>query len=277
MPWFVTNTESGIKPDSEWQSEWPNAESQETHRQLLAQRPSTVRKLTKGEIVKKKTGTKTKAAAVSMRRGITTEAQERMKAVGDGALEVARQHAAKETIAREGGIIATKGPYRVIKDHNQHVAIRTTLPEDQMIAIIVLAPPDGIQVLELSSAAYERAGWKPYEYPISKAAEKFVEYSGTYGISDAARDHLAEILGRKIDLKAKEPVVTPMFARKARETVANGNAVSLKKICQDADLDPRVARRLLRSKGKRPTGRWEWDPKDVPEIVAFLKAKKGDE
>jgi len=57
-------------------------------------------------------------------------------------------------------------------------------------------------------------------------------------------------------------------------TVANG--VPLKKICADINIDPKLARRILRSKGKKPGGRWEWESKDVDGIKTLLttEAKK---
>lgn len=46
------------------------------------------------------------------------------------------------------------------------------------------------------------------------------------------------------------------------------NLVPLKKICKDANVDPKIARRLLRAEKSipRPEGRWEFDPKDVERI-----------
>ncbi len=51
------------------------------------------------------------------------------------------------------------------------------------------------------------------------------------------------------------------------------NGVPLKKVCSDIDVDPRIARRILRAKDKRPAGRWEWKPEDVPAIQELLKAE----
>lgn len=54
------------------------------------------------------------------------------------------------------------------------------------------------------------------------------------------------------------------------------NGVPLKKICADINIDPKLARRILRSKGKKPGGRWEWETKDVDGIKTLLttEAKK---
>lgn len=51
------------------------------------------------------------------------------------------------------------------------------------------------------------------------------------------------------------------------------NGVPLKKVCADIDIDPSLARRILRSKGKKPSGRWEWKPEDVEDVKTLLKAE----
>jgi len=54
------------------------------------------------------------------------------------------------------------------------------------------------------------------------------------------------------------------------------DGVPLKKICSDVDIDPKLARRALRSaKIDKPGGRWEWPKDQVEKIKAILiKAKK---
>lgn len=49
------------------------------------------------------------------------------------------------------------------------------------------------------------------------------------------------------------------------------NGVPLKKICAEVKIEPKLARRILRSKGKKPGGRWEWEAKDVDGIKKLLK------
>lgn len=49
------------------------------------------------------------------------------------------------------------------------------------------------------------------------------------------------------------------------------DGVSLKKVCSEAGIDPKLARRILRSKGAKPGGRWEWKADDVPGVVKLLK------
>jgi len=46
------------------------------------------------------------------------------------------------------------------------------------------------------------------------------------------------------------------------------NLIPLKKICGDVNVDPKLARRLLRAEKSipRPEGRWEFDPKDLERI-----------
>jgi hypothetical protein len=47
--------------------------------------------------------------------------------------------------------------------------------------------------------------------------------------------------------------------------------VPLKKICAEINMDPKMARRILRSKGGKPSGRWEWPADKAKEIIALLK------
>ncbi len=60
---------------------------------------------------------------------------------------------------------------------------------------------------------------------------------------------------------------------KKTSAAPSGDVVSLKKVCADANIDPRLARRILRTKGKKPGGRWEWNPKDVAGVVELLKVE----
>ncbi len=52
--------------------------------------------------------------------------------------------------------------------------------------------------------------------------------------------------------------------------------VSLKEICREIDMNPRIARRLLRGSSiKRAAGRWEFDTIRKAEVVDFLTAPAG--
>lgn len=63
--------------------------------------------------------------------------------------------------------------------------------------------------------------------------------------------------------------------RKPKAVKVTSDAVPLKRICTDLDIEPRVARRLLRGAKKEPLaqvdGRWEWPKAQVPEVSALLK------
>lgn len=61
----------------------------------------------------------------------------------------------------------------------------------------------------------------------------------------------------------------PRKETKEKSTIVDG--VSLKKVCAEADIDPKLARRILRSKGAKPGGRWEWKPDEVAGVVKLLK------
>lgn len=52
----------------------------------------------------------------------------------------------------------------------------------------------------------------------------------------------------------------------------NPNLIPLKKICGEINVDPKLARRLLRAEKSipRPEGRWEFDPKDVERIKKLI-------
>lgn len=54
--------------------------------------------------------------------------------------------------------------------------------------------------------------------------------------------------------------------------MTNKEMVPLKKVCRLANVESRVARRLLRSSPhKRTGGRWEWTEKQSKVIVRFLR------
>lgn len=70
------------------------------------------------------------------------------------------------------------------------------------------------------------------------------------------------------DLKTeeKDPVATkkkPVRKVKAKTTAAKSNGadpnqVTLKQLCKDHKMEPRIARRKLRAAGLKPEGRWSW-------------------
>lgn len=75
------------------------------------------------------------------------------------------------------------------------------------------------------------------------------------------RETISEQLGRK-EKKKKE----------VAEKVESGDLVPLKAICRDLDIEPRIARRILRdAKVDRTEGRWEWSKADASKIEALLK------
>lgn len=55
-------------------------------------------------------------------------------------------------------------------------------------------------------------------------------------------------------------------------TQKNPDAIPLKKICAQLDIDPTDARKVLRSeKVSKPGGRWEWPKKEADRITKLLK------
>lgn len=60
--------------------------------------------------------------------------------------------------------------------------------------------------------------------------------------------------------------------KSTKVAVANGELIPLKKICADLDIEPRIARRLLRdAKVDRPDGRWEWSKDDAKVVSDRIK------
>jgi len=58
-----------------------------------------------------------------------------------------------------------------------------------------------------------------------------------------------------------------------KSTTSITDGVPLKKVCAAANIDPKIARRILRSKGQKPGGRWEWSKEEAPKIEEILKAE----
>lgn len=52
---------------------------------------------------------------------------------------------------------------------------------------------------------------------------------------------------------------------------ASGPTVSLKRICQELEMDPRKARQILRKKLGNTEGRWEWPTAEAEKIKSLLK------
>ena len=81
--------------------------------------------------------------------------------------------------------------------------------------------------------------------------------------------------------KAKEARETagererPGKSKRVRAVKPSSDAIPLKKICTEIDIEPRIARRLLRLAKKEPLaqvdGRWEWPKDKAPEVSSLLK------
>lgn len=74
---------------------------------------------------------------------------------------------------------------------------------------------------------------------------------------------------------SNKPATKPAAAAtSSASTITDG--VPLKKICADIDIDPKIARRILRAKGAKPGGRWEWPADQVEATKKIIKeeAKK---
>jgi hypothetical protein len=68
-----------------------------------------------------------------------------------------------------------------------------------------------------------------------------------------------------LNTEEKPPVAKKKPIRKIKKTASKGNGadtanqITLKQLCKDYKLEPRVARRKLREAGLKPEGRWSWE------------------
>lgn len=98
----------------------------------------------------------------------------------------------------------------------------------------------------------------------------------------------AELRPIKMPVRAPEPTApaaeenkpaTGASKRSAAPKNSNPNAVTLKVICSEISVDPRIARGVLRSLSKKnklrhdPKGRWEWPKDEVDDVKAQLLAE----
>lgn len=77
----------------------------------------------------------------------------------------------------------------------------------------------------------------------------------------------------EFDNAVKEAAVKPAAAPRAASSAASSipNGVPLKKVCAGINIEPKLARRILRSKGAKPGGRWEWPEAEVANVQKMLK------
>lgn len=55
---------------------------------------------------------------------------------------------------------------------------------------------------------------------------------------------------------------------------SSGGEISLADVCQEADIEPSLARRILRKNMPRPEGRWTFTPAEREAVVKLLRSKK---
>jgi hypothetical protein len=93
-------------------------------------------------------------------------------------------------------------------------------------------------------------------------------------LSEAEEAHRGRKRQPKVLFTDKELTAKPeKKKREPREVKPHDpNAIPLKKICGDCNVDPKLARRLLRAETSipRPEGRWEFNPKDVERIKKVI-------
>lgn len=88
-----------------------------------------------------------------------------------------------------------KGEYAVFMDRHSYSCIRVGTGS------VVEYIPMTAKIIDVNRADARRFAdhWKPYLYPIRRAAEIYAEGAKSRGITELARSHLSEILGRPLD------------------------------------------------------------------------------
>lgn len=103
---------------------------------------------------------------------------------------------------------------------------------------------------------------------LSKEAKDRIEKEGTPKSPTETQEHSKRIKQR---VEEGKPSSTPAQPKKP----ALDGGIPLKKICSDLNLDPKIARQILRGeKVERPSGRWEWLPAEVDAVKKTLEVKR---
>lgn len=120
-------------------------------------------------------------------------------------------------------MVLVVGDYRVFKDNANRTCIRVGVGTKNVEFI----PMDsaGITVSKLSLSVFE-ARFKPFDYPVHRAAEQYAEASRYFGYTERAREHLEKLLDGKSGLS---PVVqqdegASLMATKKKADKKNGKA-----------------------------------------------------
>ena len=107
-----------------------------------------------------------------------------------------------------------RGDYAVFMDHNSYSCIRVSL--GSVIEFIPMSAK-ALDVHRQDARRFEDR-WKPYIYPLMRAATVYVEGARSRGITEEARDHLQTILGTKLDdLKLVSKEELHEMKKKAKE------------------------------------------------------------
>ena len=88
-----------------------------------------------------------------------------------------------------------RGEYGVFMDRQNFSCIRVGLTDSHVEVIRMRG--EALDVDRVSLSRFEER-WKPYIYPLVRAAEVYVEGAKTRGITEEAREHLSQILKRSL-------------------------------------------------------------------------------
>lgn len=107
----------------------------------------------------------------------------------------------------------------------------------------------------------------------SPAAATATEVGRGSLISAAARKRMDLIYNGALEVIARhQRMSSPLMSisTAAKVEASSSTEVPLKRIAGKLGIETRVARRLLRTGGKKPPGRWAWSTDQVPAVEAFL-------
>lgn len=94
-------------------------------------------------------------------------------------------------------------------------------------------------------------------------------------ILEAILKNPAGVVNINVDEAPKGDATTSPLKTANEVKVKDGEKViCLKKVCADAGIDPKVGRRILRARGQKPAGRWEWPESAIPTIMEVLRSGK---
>ena len=112
--------------------------------------------------------------------------------------------------------------------------------------------------------------------PLDERMQSLSDYLNSARVNAAAKDTASpEVTKARVKrILSVAYTASPPTKESKTSVAATGDGVPLKRICAAINLDPRLARRILRAKGAKPGGRWEWPEAEVDRITKILQASE---